>query len=69
MSKLYDADNKAVTTNILDENALEPLEQQLNYTREEAMKEVAKVKERRGENWNKAEMERRVRNNDPYSYE
>lgn len=71
MDKLYDENQKAVTTDILDENALEPLQQQLDYAWNEAMKKMEEYNSRRPENWRwtKAEMEKNIRNNSPYSYE
>jgi hypothetical protein len=50
MDKLYDENQKAVTTDILDENALEPLQQQLDYAWNEAMKKMEEYNSRRPEN-------------------
>ena len=69
MDKLYDEDHKAITTDILDENALEPLEQQLDYAWNEAMKKMEEFNSRRTDKWTKAEMEKNIKKNSPYSYE
>lgn len=69
MDKLYDENQKAVTTDILADNALEPLEQQVDYAWNEAMKKMQEWNERRTDKWTKAEMEKNIKNNSPYSYE
>lgn len=69
MDKLKDEDGKAITTDILADNALEPLEQQVDYAWNEAMKKMQEYNERRTDKWTKAEMEKNIRNNSPYSYE
>ena len=69
MDKLKDEDGKAITTDILADNALEPLEQQVDYAWNEAMKKMQEYNERRTYKWTKAEMEKNIRNNSPYSYE
>lgn len=69
MDKLKDEDGKAITTDILADNALEPLEQQVDYAWNEAMKNMQEYNERRTEKWTKAEMEKNIKNNSPYTYE
>jgi len=69
MDKLRDENDKPITTDILADNALEPLEQQVDYAWNEAMKKMQEYNERRPEKRTKAEMEKNIKNNSPYSYE